>query len=599
MFFFARPIGGGSEDKTALPGANATFALGALNLLLTGFLLFTNREVHFLSALYIITALALVSVLVIIHAFQNAAQLRSLQESEERFRQLAENIQEVFWLTDPVQNKIIYASPAYEAIWQRPVEELYEDRLAWVRNIDERDRNRVQESFLGHMSKNSWEEEYRIIRPDGSIRWIRDRGFVIRNAKNEICRLCGVAEDVTEHRLVHEALATANRELEQRVAERTHELSLREERFRKLVENAWDVFVLIEPSGRIQFATESIRRVMGYSLDEYVGRNSFELVHPEDLQRVQRDFGDLLSASGATASLECRGLHKNGTWRWVEVTGTNLIADPAIRAIVVSFHDITGRQKAEEELRKGQQMLAMGTLVAGLAHEVRNPLFALTATVDALEARYQHSRELGPYLINIRRQLDRLGELMRELLEFGQPPETTFVLESLDEIVSRAVYRCSEQALQAGVTVMKALGLEGTKVHMNPVRVSMLFRNLIENAIQHTARGGAIFVTGQTVSENGHLWNVCVVRDTGPGFTPGDLARVFEPFFTRRRGGIGLGLAIVQRIVEEHGGHVLADNHPEGGARTTVYLPARTMENDSGGDSARGTELGGGGVSCN
>jgi two-component system, cell cycle sensor histidine kinase and response regulator CckA len=124
----------------------------------------------------------------------------ALRESEEKFRQLAENINEVFWITDPAKNRMLYISPAYEKIWGRSCASLYQSPRSWLDAIHPEDRPRIVEAATTKQPRGEYDETYRILRPDGSVRWIHDRAFPIRNPAGEVYRVVGTAEDVTEHR---------------------------------------------------------------------------------------------------------------------------------------------------------------------------------------------------------------------------------------------------------------------------------------------------------------------------------------------------------------------------------------------------------------
>jgi len=114
---------------------------------------------------------------------------------------------------------------------------------------------------------------------------------------------------------------------------------------------------------------------------------------------------------------------------------------------------------------------------------------------------------------------------------------------------------------------------DSAQVRMDPERLEIVFRNLLENAIQHSPPRGVVAVEVTTRRDPEKAWIECRLKDSGPGFRPDALGRVFEPFFTLRKGGTGLGLAIVQRIVEEHGGKISVGNRPQGGAVVTIRLP--------------------------
>lgn len=240
---------------------------------------------------------------------------------------------------------------------------------------------------------------------------------------------------------------------------------------------------------------------------------------------------------------------------------------------VWSFRDVTERRRAEEERARLQVMGALGHLVGGLAHEVRNPLFAISATLEGLVASVSDEKVLGA-LDNLREPTERLSVLMSELLEYGKPLSSELSEGSFWDLLGQAVKDCSELARERGVRLTVLLGEGDLRVGMIRHRLVIAFTNLIQNALQHTAAGGEVTVELKDVSEEGGAWVRCLFQDSGTGFQEGDLLQVFRPFFTRRRGGTGLGLPIVQRIVEEHRGRIRVGNRPEGGALVTLDLPA-------------------------
>jgi two-component system cell cycle sensor histidine kinase/response regulator CckA len=135
----------------------------------------------------------------------------ALRKSEERFRELAENVREVFWITDPAKNQMLYISPAYEKIWGRTCQSLYESPRTWIEAIRPEDRERVLQASLTKQPLGTYDEQYRIIRPDGEERWIRDRAFPVFNDNGEIKRVFGFAEDITEHRKLEEQFRQAQK----------------------------------------------------------------------------------------------------------------------------------------------------------------------------------------------------------------------------------------------------------------------------------------------------------------------------------------------------------------------------------------------------
>jgi PAS domain S-box-containing protein len=139
---------------------------------------------------------------------------RALQQGEERFRQIAENIREVFWITEPHDQKLIYISPAYEEVWGRPSRSLSEVSLTWLETVYPEDRARLIEAGESVKAGGDYDIEYRIVRPDGEIRWVRDRAFPIVNGSGEVYRVAGVADDVTESKQALEQIKMSLHEKE-------------------------------------------------------------------------------------------------------------------------------------------------------------------------------------------------------------------------------------------------------------------------------------------------------------------------------------------------------------------------------------------------
>jgi len=170
--------------------------------------------------------------------------------------------------------------------------------------------------------------------------------------------------------------------------------------------------------------------------------------------------------------------------------------------------------------------------------------------------------------------VQRLSGLMTELLDYGRPIGAELSRRPVAAAAAKAIGSCAELSRRAEVSVELCGEPAGDAVPMDEPRLVQVFQNLVQNAVEHTPRGGRVRVEAVPEVRHGRDGVRCEVRDNGPGIAPTDLPHVFEPFFSRRHGGTGLGLSIVQRIVEEHSGSVVAGNHPEGGGVVTVWLPA-------------------------
>jgi diguanylate cyclase (GGDEF)-like protein/PAS domain S-box-containing protein len=260
---------------------------------------------------------------------------QTLRDSEERFRQLAENIQEVFWMTDPSKNRMLYVSPAYEKIWGRRCADLYENPTAWLEAIHPDDRERVRQAALTKQISGAYNEEYRIVRPDGTKRWIQDRAFPILDDTGKPYRITGIAEDITERKLAED---------------QTRQLS-------SAVEQTADSVIITDAHGVIQYINSACQSVTGYSPEETIGNNPRLLKSgqhpPEFYQRLWETI-----TRGEVFRERFINRRKDGSLYHEEKTITPLKdARGEITHFVSTGKDITQRVEAEKTLRESNELL--------------------------------------------------------------------------------------------------------------------------------------------------------------------------------------------------------------------------------------------------
>jgi signal transduction histidine kinase len=393
-----------------------------------------------------------------------------------------------------------------------------------------------------------------------------------------------------EMRVETEMRETYRGQLERRVAERTDALQ-QSERALSVAASDWrrtfdaidSPVMILDLEGRLVRANATVHTLTGHSGD-ITGRAVTSLGEGEPWQTAARVAADTRDTK-APRSAEAVDPQTGRSWD----VGSYLVdrrADGGVERIIVVAKETTRLLELRETLRREENMAAMGTLVAGVAHEVRNPLFAISSTLDAFEARYGDMPDLEKYFSVLRLESQRLGRLMRDLLEYGRPPQVETTPVELQDVIAEAMRASDADAVAAGVTVAASVRENMPKVRADPQRLAQVFQNVIHNAILHTPSGGRVEVSAAVRDAQGKRWVETIVRDEGPGFRAADLPHVFRPLFTRRQGGTGLGLAIAQRIVESHGGIISAANAPEGGAMVCVRLPLGPARREE--DAARG-----------
>lgn len=297
----------------------------------------------------------------------------ALAESEERLRFALQAAGMFAWDWDLVSGGVIRSENA------RGLLDLCEHRLAaFFDTIHPEDRPVVESAIARALAgEGLYDEEFRMFTPEGELRWVRDRAQVTFDADGRPLRMAGVCVDVTEHKKATEALQTGER------------------RFRALIEKSFDGVALFGVDGSVQYASPALSRILGFPPAEFLDRNMMEFVHPEDRDGVKRVFAQLLNEPGASETHEFRVSHRDGTWRWIETTGTNLLADPSVFAIVGNFRDVTERkqteaalQAAEERLRRQNAVLV--ELASGKVHDHSN----LTEVVRTITESAAHTLDV-------------------------------------------------------------------------------------------------------------------------------------------------------------------------------------------------------------
>jgi diguanylate cyclase (GGDEF)-like protein/PAS domain S-box-containing protein len=271
---------------------------------------------------------------------------RELRESEERFRQMAENIREVFWMYATDTGKSLYVSRAYEQIWQRPIDDVGTVHQDWVESIYREDRERVLENLQRMAAGGAqFDLEYRIVRPDGSLHWIHDRGFPVRDARGRIYRVAGIAEDVNERK-----------HAEQRLRENEAGLS-RAQLMAKLAH------IITGLDGVFETWSETLPQLIGLESGQVPKstREWLRLLHPEDREYFRQKAIEA-ALTGARVDVEYRMQHANGEWIHVQQVIEPLDDLPntnATKQWFCTLQDVTERKQSEQKIKRLNRVYAV------------------------------------------------------------------------------------------------------------------------------------------------------------------------------------------------------------------------------------------------
>lgn len=368
-----------------------------------------------------------------------------------------------------------------------------------------------------------------------------------------------IVNDVTERKLLDEKQQRLHASLQQSAME-----------WRQTF-NAIDFPVLIvDLAGTIKRSNFAAEQIVGIGAEKIVGTTLAQFGDSEPWKKAA-ELVEKIRVTQAPVAEEVKDEISGKTWA-ITLYHINEFGSAGERVILIA-QDITKRAELEASLRQSEMMSLLGSLVAGVAHEVRNPLFGISSILDAFETRFADRTEYLRYTNVLRDEIGRLTILMEELLEYGKPFRGELYLVSIDEMIVRSVKACLPKADLAKVRLETGVEESLPKIRIDRRRLSKVFVNLIENAIQHSPPSCVVHIEAQRITDGGHDWVQCAIKDCGKGILDEDMPKIFEPFFSKRRGGTGLGLAIAQRIMQEHGGKLIAGNNPEGGACMIARFP--------------------------
>jgi len=483
----------------------------------------------------------------------------ALRESEERLRQIAEHCEEVLFIVSSDMSQTVYVNPAYQKLWQRSCQSLYERPGSFADLIHREDRPRVMSALERMAAGEVFEETYRIVRPDASERWIQVRCYPVPAQSGEAYRHVGIAQDVTRRKL-------------DEVRIRTMELA---------VEQSPVSIVITDCAGNIEYVNPKFTKVTGFAPAEVLGRNARILQAGKTPAELYRQLWERVSG-GADWHGEILNRKKSGEQFWESVS-ISQIKDPlgAVTHYLAVKEDVSARKALEQELRSARDAaqaadrLKSGFL-ARVSHEIRTPMNGVIGMTGLLRET-SLTGEQGEYLQALAASAESLLLVIDDLLDFSSMEARELELaseefglrEGLEQGLGALAREACEKGLQFAIRVPPEVPdlLVGDRR-----RLVQVLCNLVSNAVKFTERGGVELSVQVEAPDPAAARLSFVVADTGIGIPAEMHGRVFDPFSqadpstTRRHGGSGLGLTISARLVEMMGGSLGVESEPGRGS---------------------------------
>lgn len=444
----------------------------------------------------------------------------------------------------------------------------------WTERLHPEDRERAcSELHEAIGSADTFALHYRFRLAGGEYAHMLERACIVRDANRKAIRMIGSIIDLSDRVRAEEALRASEAELRNS-----------EERFRALVEHASDMIAILDPDGTVRYEAPAVLRILGYTPEEREGRSPFELLHPDDRERVMNEFRRAMAANAETHRAEFRMQHKDGSWRHIESIGRNLLDHPGVHGVVVNSRDLTERKLIERQLEQAQRLSSLGRLAATVAHEFNNVLMGIQPFAEIVDRHAATLPALRSASEHIRKSVKRGSRITQEILRFTQPADP--IVQRIDIHAWIGEIRHELASLLAGNQELSIAAGPEMEIEGDPAQLAQVLTNLALNARDAMSPGGGRFVieVGLPSPRSNFSFGVVPdaenfvhfrVSDTGTGIPASVLTQIFEPLFTTKRSGTGLGLAVSRQIIERHGGQMFVESREGHGTTFHLFLPQR------------------------
>jgi PAS domain S-box-containing protein len=333
-----------------------------------------------------------------------------------------------------------------------------------------------------------------------------------------------------------------------------------EEKYKTLVEDINDGYVVCQ-DGRVVFANDAFLAMYGYAREEVLGCG------------CQSFFAQGWNEQDGPVHFEFLRIHRDGSKlpTEIKVSFTEFEGSPAMIGIT---RDISERKRMEQRVRESERLASIGQLAAAIAHEIRNPLSAIKMNVQILE------KNLALEGFNKRRleiaagEINRLDRVVEDVLDFARPLQVKAAPGNLNDIVSRCTTLFRDVFEQKHAKVVTVLPGTLKKARIDGERIEQALLNIILNALDAMPEGGVLTITTRELDHLGRRMVAVEFRDSGVGMDHQQLRRIFDPFYTTKTAGVGLGLPTVKKIIEAHEGMIEVESAPQQGSTFRVLLPA-------------------------
>lgn len=484
----------------------------------------------------------------------------ALRDSEYKFRSLIENNSDAIMILDK-DAVASYASNSLERVsGYTPEEVIGRSELNFIHPSD----LSVAQHYLDNAIINPGKTisvSYRRLKKGGTYIWCEG---TLTNLLNEpaVNGIIVNFRDITERKDAEAALSDS------------------EYRFRSIIQNSSDVILIVNEKSEIKFASDSLKRITGYSPKDVIGISSVSFVHPEDVFKIQRSRVDLLNNPGKTNTLQYRRKKKDESYIWCESVATNMMSDPIVRGIIVNFRDITEQKQYIEALTTSNEDLKktnmeLDRFVYSVSHDLRAPLSSMLGVLQLVQSDVSDPLVLNDLQL-IEGSIKKLDGFILDILDYSRNSrlETKLEVISFNDITSEVMSHLKYMGAGSTYIDIRVQITENENFYSDKGRISMILNNLISNAIRYSnPDADHPFVDINITSSEKEAF--IRIKDNGIGISEENQQKVFDIFYriSATSIGSGLGLYIVKESVAKLQGYVLLESVPGEGSEFIIHLP--------------------------
>ena len=439
--------------------------------------------------------------------------------------------------------------------------------IEWITSI------RLQLGFSLSEVQNAY-ELYRTVLVPILLRSLRDGELAAALEALNKCLLYTIKKFSNYYQSLHEKQIMEHAEnLEREVEKRTRELGESESKYRILVEEINDGY-FVNQDGRIVFANQAFCDLHGYTPDEIIGMPYTEIIAPASLPMVRRLYEKRMAGERTEDLYAYHRRRKDGGIFPTENKVKRILYRGEF-AVAGICRDITERIETEKRIRESERLAHIGKLTTSLAHEIRNPLSSVKMNSQIILKNAAFDGNDKRRMEIIVHEISRLEGILDEMLDFAKPLRLNLQPLSFNAVVDGCIESMDARIKEKGIFVVRKYARRLPRISADREKIEQALINVLLNALDAMERGGRIEIAIRQLRSKGNALRIDITDD-GPGISPDDLPYVFNPFFSNRKKGTGLGLFNVRKIIEAHGGTVGIS--PTGPRGTTVSLTLHFTE---------------------